>query len=305
MPVCDILPVATGPALETVRLDLGGATWELRSFAEGLRIEFDDRTAEFLNRTPKAPDAVVDIAWGEEFWEPGPVLFDAGPWRAYPAGDGIQFDFFTHLLGPAAYRRAIFNPEFTAGTILLNRRLLGNLSSYYPFEYPLDELASMHRLGRGAGVELHACGVAIDSERGFLFVGHSGAGKSTLGKNWVQHRQAAILSDDRVVVTAGDKGYRIHGTPWHGEAGLARNASAGLKAVFFIQHSLHNEAVPMTPNQSATELFARSFVPWYSAAALDFTLAFLQRLTECVPVYMFHCLPDESAVEYLEQHHAD
>ncbi len=305
MSVCDISAATTGAAIETVRLDLGAATWELRSFTKGLRIELDGRTAEFVNRENVTPDAVVDIVWGDEFWEPGPVLFDAGPWRAYPAGDGIQFDFFTHLLGPAAYRRAIFNAEFTEGTILLNRRLLGKLSSYYPFEYPLDELASMHRLGRGAGVELHSCGVALDSDRGFLFVGHSGAGKSTLGKNWVQHRQAAILSDDRVVVTAYEKGYRIHGTPWHGEAGLARNACAELKAIFFIQHAVHNQTLPMQPNQAATELFARSFVPWYRAEALDFTLSFLQRLTERVPVYTFHCLPDVSAIEYLERLHAD
>ena len=96
----------------------------------------------------------------------------------------------------------------------------------------------------------------------------------------------------------------MHGTPWHGEAGLARNASAELRAIFFIQHALRNEAVPMKAAQAATELFARSFVPWYRAEALDFTMAFLQRMTERVPVYAFHCLPDVSAVEYLERHHA-
>jgi len=303
MSVCDRV-VPTSTPIETLRLDLGGASWELRSFTDGLRIEVDGRTAEFVNRQCERPDAIIDISWGGEFWEPGPVLFDAGPWRAYPAGDGIQFDFFTHLLGPAAYRRAVFNADFTFGQILLNRRLLGNLGAYYPFEYPLDELASMHRLGRGAGVELHSCGVAIDHNSGFLFVGHSGAGKSTLGKNWVQHRQAPILSDDRVVVTKGDKGYRIHGTPWHGEAGLARNAGVALKEVFLIQHGDRNQAIPMKPTQAATELFARSFVPWYRADALDFTLAFLQQLAAEIPVSTFHCLPDTSSVEYLERHHA-
>ena len=304
MTTCDIAAVNAGPAIETVRLDLGGATWELRSFADGLRVELDGRTAEFVNHSSSPADAIVDICWGDDFWEPGPVLFDAGPWRAYPAGDGIQFDFFTHLLGPSAYRRAMFNAEFTAGKILLNRRLLGTLGSYYPFEYPLDELASMHRLGRGAGVELHSCGVALDAQHGLLFVGHSGAGKSTLGKNWLRHRQAAILSDDRVVVTLDENCYRIHGTPWHGEAGLARNSSAELNAVFFIQHARRNEAIRMKPTQAATELFARSFVPWYRAEALDFTLAFLQQMTATVPVYTFHCLPDVSAIEYLELHHA-
>jgi hypothetical protein len=294
---------ATGCALEAVRLDLGGACWQLRSFTEGLPLALGERISEFVSQAGQAPDATVDIHWADQFSDPGPVLFDAGPWRAYSAGDGLQFDFFTRILGPETYKRAIFSPDFNSGEVFLSRRLLEKLDCYYPFEYPLDELASMHRLAQGKGVELHCCGLATEEGRGFLFVGHSGAGKSTLGKSWVAHRNAAILSDDRVVVTNGDKGFRIHGTPWHGEAGLAKNASAELEAIFLIQHGQRNQAIAMKPSVASVELLSRSFVPWYRPRDLDFSMAFLERVTSQIPVYEFQCLPDVSAVEYLERAH--
>ena len=295
---------ATSASVQVIRLDLGGAVWEMRSAISGLRCELDVRTREFLSNRPGEADVVIEVGWADSLAAAKEVLFDAGLWRCSSHPEGLQFDFITERLGPDPYKRAIFDRRFNFGQVLLNRQLLGNLHSYYPLEYPLDELASLHRLGLGHGVELHCCGLATADGKGYLFVGHSGAGKSTLGKHWVKSRRATILSDDRVVVTAGDKGFVIHGTPWHGEAGLARNASAELQAIFLIKHGDRNRTEPLAAAKAAAELLTRSFVPWYQAEALDFTLGFLQRLSSEVPVYRFDCLPDESAVEYLEREHA-
>jgi hypothetical protein len=287
-----------------VRVNLGGTIWEVRSHTPELPMEIDVRTREFLCAEGDEADALVDVFWAESFPDPGPVLFDAGLWRAHTAGDGIQFDFFTERLGSVPYKRAIFDSDFNHGRVLLSRRLLSEVKTYYPLEYPLDELASMHRLGRGYGVELHSCGLAVTDETGYLFVGHSGAGKSTLGSGWVKCRAATILSDDRMIVTRDSQGYRMHGTPWHGEAGLAKNLNACLKAIFLIQHGSENKTVKLPKHGAAAELLSRSFVPWYRAEDLDFTLKFLEEMIEVTPVYVFHCLPNVSAIEYLEAHHA-
>jgi hypothetical protein len=295
---------ASEAATGTVRLNFGGVVWEMRSDVPGLQVEVDPRTCEFICGSDVRPDAVVDIKWAASFPAAGPVLFNAGLWRAYHAGDGLQFDFITERLGDAPYKRAIFDAEFNRGLVLLNRRLLDQVEAYYPLEYPLDELASMHRLSRGHGVELHSCGLATADGRGFLFVGHSGAGKSTLGKLWAKCRNAAILSDDRIIVTRSGDRYLIHGTPWHGEAGLATNANASLQGIFLIEHGSANETVPLPPSKAGAELLSRSFVPWYRPENLDFSLSFVQQLVASVPVYVFGCLPDVSAIEYLERVHA-
>lgn len=285
----------------TVDLVLAGIRWRLRHFCDGLLMTLDSNVADFELPPDHAPDVLVDILWADRFDPPGDVVFDVGLWRTYN-GEDYVFDFQTEVLGPVPYKRASFNRALTRGTVFLNRAVFKNRGSYYAFEYPLDELAMMHRLAQGHGVELHSCGMATSDGRGYLFVGHSGAGKSTTGKLWVAERNARILSDDRIIVTRAAQSFSIHGTPWHGEAGLQWNSSAELNAIFLIQHGRHNELVRLTPTQAAAELFARSFVPWYRPEALDFSLGFMQSIAESIPVYVFRCVPDVTAIEFLEAH---
>jgi hypothetical protein len=281
-----------------VDFSFAGIKWRLRNHCSGLDVATDPRTLAFICDNDDAPDATVDVTWSNDFGSPGDVIFDAGLWRAY-SGDALTFHFHTDKLGPQPYKRATFNRDLTCGEVLLNRDLLRNETSYYPFEYPLDELAMMHRLALGHGVELHSCGLATDDGRGYLFVGHSGAGKSTIGKLLVSERNARILSDDRVIVTR-DNSFRIHGTPWHGEAGLACNASAELKAIFLIQHGSQNELLPVNPVQASAELFARSFVPWYRPECLSFSLGFMQSIVTHVPVFILRFVPDANVIDFLE-----
>jgi len=287
------------PSAPTLDLSFAGVKWRMRNTCHGLDISTDSRTTEFLCSDDGPPDVLVDVCWDDNFQSPGEVLFDAGLWRAY-AGEGFVFDFHTEKLGPDPYKRAIFNRQLTEGEVRLNRRLLAGEESYYPLEYPLDELAMMHRLASGGGVEFHSCGLAAKDGRGYLFVGHSGAGKSTIGKLWVSQRNARILSDDRVIVTKQNSAYRIGGTPWHGEAGLACNASAQLTTIFLIQHGRANDLVRVNPAQASAELFARSFVPWYRPECLGFSLAFMQEIVAAIPIYILRFVPDASAIEFLE-----
>jgi len=286
-------------ATHVLDLTFAGIKWRLRSYCDGLKVCTDPRTTEFLSCDKSSPHVEVDVRWSTDFPIPGSVIFDAGLWRAY-SGESYIFDFVTERLGPEPYKRAIFNRQFTCGEVLLNHQLLCDQDSYYPFEYPLDELAMMHRLTLGHGVELHSCGLATPDGRGYLFVGHSGAGKSTLGKLWVTERNARILSDDRVIVTRDGESFRIHGTPWHGEAGLAFNGSADLKAIFLIQHGQQNELIRVAPSQASAELFARSFVPWYRPDSLGFSLGFMQSIVSATPIYIFRCPPNPTAIEFLE-----
>ncbi len=290
-------------ASDVLDLTFAGIKWRLRSFCHGLKVCTDPRTTEFLSGNQLTPHVQVDVRWSDDFSVPGDVIFDAGLWRAY-SGDQYVFDFITDKLGPEPYKRAIFDRAFTRGEVLLNQQLLRDQDSYYPFEYPLDELAMMHRLALGHGVELHSCGLATPDGRGFLFVGHSGAGKSTLGKLLVSERNGRILSDDRVIVTRDENTFRIHGTPWHGEAGLAHNSSAELKSIFLIQHGQRNELVRVAPSQASAELFARSFVPWYRPESLGFSLGFMQSIVSAIPIYIFRCRPNPTAIEFLEASNA-
>jgi hypothetical protein len=189
------------------------------------------------------------------------------------------------------------DPTGVQANLFLNREVLGPGVQVSPLEYPVDELLVTHWLSHGRGVELHGCGL-IDAEKGsFLFLGHSGAGKSTTSRLWNSSRQVKILSDDRIIIRKHDSQFWMYGTPWHGEAGFASAASAPIERIFILEHGSSNRIAAMSPVEAVGELFARSFVPFYSPRALDSTLAYLQDLVTHVPCYRFQFLPDSSAVE--------
>jgi hypothetical protein len=155
-----------------------------------------------------------------------------------------------------------------------------------PFEYPLDELMMVNWLGRGRGVELHACGVVDHDGQGVIFCGQSGAGKSTTGRLWQAaggRRAPVVLSDDRIIVREEQGTLFMYGTPWHGEAALARAARVPCKGLLLLEQARQTRLVPLPGAAAVSRLFACSFVPFHDAAAVGFTLDFLAALVGQLP----------------------
>jgi len=226
-----------------------------------------------------------------------PSFESGGLWSAFAENRGTSFYFQTNYLGKSPYKCAWFNGDFTRGKVQLLKRYFDADLPVYPLEYPLDELLMIHRLALGEGVEIHACGVVGADGQGRLFVGHSGAGKSTTSRLWLRQPGATVLSDDRIIVRLRNGVPYMYGTPWHGDAGLAEQASAPIHAVFLLEHASRNEVQPLEPARAAVELFARTFVPYHSSSGLAHTLEFLEKLTARIPVSVFRCTPDAAAVE--------
>jgi hypothetical protein len=223
----------------------------------------------------------------------GDLIFESGGvWRLFRDGDGFRVECHAPVFANNPYKIARFDASFTRGEILLTRPVwhLG------PLDYPLDELLVIHLLGRGRGVEFHSCGIIDHSGRGRLFVGMSGAGKTTTARLWVS-AAAAIVSDDRVIVREHDGGMRMFGTPWHGEGELSLPASAPLTGVYLLTQSSSNEIRALSHPEAVARLFGCVFPPFHDAAAVEFTLAFLDKLAQQVPVRELAFTRDASVVD--------
>jgi len=277
----------------------------------GPRLTPEGGSREFV--AAAGPDDLhLTVDWADELDQPsGRLLFDSGGvWKLFRQRDGYAFSFCSPALGAAPYKLATVSHEFTRGCVLLARRHFDSRVPLQPLEYPLDEVLMIHRLGRGAGVELHACGVADARGRGLLFLGHSGAGKSTTARLWKSVPGTKVLSDDRIILRRDfprdlrrePEGLRIHGTPWHGEAGVAAAGSAPLRRVYFLEHAPRNEFATLSGSRAAAEMLARSFVAHHSASALEFTLDLLAEVVEQVPCHVFRFLPDATSVRAIEDH---
>jgi len=259
-----------------------------------LSLELEEFRAQDCNA-----DIEVGVEWVENLrrWH-GEKVFDSGAiWSLFRDDTDYVFDFASPALGAHPYKRLRIDWNFRTAQLILSREALWEHKPIAPLEYPADELLITNYLASGLGVEVHGCGLVDAEAGGQLFLGHSGAGKSTTTLLWKSLRNPEILSDDRIILRLRDGQLWMYGTPWHGEAAFASAGKAKIHRIFILQHGKRNEMVEISRSRAVGELFARCFPPFHSAAAINCTLGFLNRVVDAVPCYEFRFIPDSGAVE--------
>jgi len=228
----------------------------------------------------------------------GKMIFETGSvWRLEEVGDSHLLTFRSPLFGKEPYLSVEFDRDYRQGrgdTLLGGPVLAGG--ELHPFVYPFDEVIFLARLARGRGVLVHSCGLSVGG-RGVLFLGTSGAGKSTTARLWQARGGVTILSDDRIAIRKEEDGYRIHGTPWHGEAGFEAPTSVPLDAIFILDQAPRNRVVDIAPSAAVAQMMVRAFPAMWDQQGLEFAVRFLAELAERVPVRRLQFLPEPSAVE--------
>jgi hypothetical protein len=225
------------------------------------------------------------------------LLFDSGSvWRVHRRGRGLLYTFRTDAMDPPIYKAVEIDPRIRRGILFFPRPAAAG-APRSALDFPLDELLFQKRLALEGGTELHACGVLIGG-KAVVFCGQSGAGKTTMARLWCRHRpEAAILSDDRIVLRRHPGGLRAFGTPWHGVGGFAAPDHGRLAAICFLRHASKTALRPLAPAKAAAQLFARGFPPLWDPRAVRSILATCAKAARTVPCYDFGFRPDRSAVE--------
>ena len=259
-------------------LRIARMTIALRCDDPRLAWEWPGATSRFLV-PPAAPDVELTVRGGRIEPARDPIFDSGAVWRLFREGDGFRIECHSEVFPSNPYKAATFDSTFTRGEIVMSAAA----QHLNPKEYPLDEVLVSHLLGRGRGVELHSCGVIDHEGRGHLFVGMSGAGKSTTARLWGSDA-AAIVSDDRVIVREEEGVMWMHGTPWHGEAALSLPDGAPLAGVYLLEQSPQLALRELQPANAVARLFGCAFPPFHDAEAVAFTLDFLERLVQRVPV---------------------
>ncbi len=300
------MDIATNRSVERVTVKIADIAVLFESLTPELTLTISGATEQFVvPDTP--PDAVVQMSWYElDKIELGEKIFDSGSvWQLYKNADHYLFRLATPFSNWMPYRIARFNSDFSFGEMLCERRYFPEGKPIYPLEYPLDELLFMNLLSRGRGAEVHACGLSDVSGEGYLFIGQSGAGKSTTARLWMANPGVKILTDERVMLRRSGQQIMMHGTPWHGDAGISSPDKAVLNKVFFLRHWHENQIIPLGQTEAAARFFACSFPPFYSSEGLDCVLGFFAQTMQRVPAYELRFVPDSSAVEFVRQHGLD
>jgi hypothetical protein len=228
---------------------------------------------------------------------PGKTIFETGAvWRLEELGENHLLTFRSPIFGRDPYLSVEFDRDYSRGEgETLDGGPILTAGELHPFVYPFDEVVFLARLSRGRGILVHACGISMEG-RGLLFLGTSGAGKSTTARLF-KERGVTILSDDRIVIRAEGQGYRIYGTPWHGEAGWEAPASAPLDGVFILEQAPRNRIQELAPSAAVAQMMVRAFPSMWDQQGLEFAVRFLASLADRVPVRLLKFLPEPSAIE--------
>jgi hypothetical protein len=168
----------------------------------------------------------------------------------------------------------------------------------------LGHILIVSMIHRYQGVLIHSSSVILDGE-GILFCGISAAGKTTLSKLWQKRAGVTVLSDDRVIVRKEGKEYFVYGTPWPGEGKMASSQKAPLKKIHFLFKDNQNTLIPLEKKEALGQIVTQCFPALWDRESIGFVMEFCGALLEDIPSFRFGFVPDESAVEFIENtfHH--
>ena len=224
----------------------------------------------------------------------GRVLFEGTCYRVHPDGSRSFFDAPKDLT-PYALART----DHQAGTVEVSY-----LSKGAHCVSEMDN--SFFHLGfeglqiRRDRICFHAACVATEYG-GILFSGPSGIGKSTQAELWQTHRGARLLNGDRPILQRTRDGFLAWGSPYAGSSRCHVNESVPVAALVFLAQEPGNRIRRLGPGEAFRKIYAGltmyTWDPEFMSRACDLAA----ELAAAVPCWEFGCVPERSAVEFLEQ----
>ncbi len=266
---------------------VGGITLEVRSdlpvtdrtFAPALRL-FEvarpgrDRVRVRLHFSLPLPK---DVSRGTE-------VYRKPPWSIVKTRKDWVYQGISKIGLKQSHLIAWFNASHTQGDIYVPSDAVfraGGLGALTLF--PTDQILLARLLAARGGALLHSAGVVM-RRKGLLFLGHSSAGKSTMCGMLAPH--AEVLCDDRNIVRAEGRRFRLYGTWSHGTFPRVSAAHAPLNALFFLRQSRRNRATRIPDRaQVLKRLLPLVVKPLATADWWERTLDALQSLAARIPAY--------------------
>jgi len=293
---------------DLINIEIAGINFSIRCRDSIILQDYDPAYTSFLKigEDPTAIDIHIDL---ELNTMPDAKhltkIFDSGQsWSMYQNSN----DYVVMLNPPAFNKKPIWMAKFDhlvknvavyLGDLLINKSNSRPAVSN-PVKYPLDQILLMYFLSQREGALIHAAGIGING-KGYIFPGKSGAGKSTISLQFLGQDNMEMLSDDRVIIRKINGTFRVFGTPWAGEGGIARNKHVALSGIFFISHAGHNRIEKIKPQKALEKLLPVVSIPWYDKEIMTRILIFCEDLISRIPAYTLGFKPDTEVVNVLEE----
>ena len=136
---------------------------------------------------------------------------------------------------------------------------------------------------------------------GILFSGPSGIGKTTQAELWCRHRGAELLNGDRPILQQTQPGFLAWGSPYAGSSRCHVNSSVPVTALVFLAQEPENRIRRLKPGEAFRRIYGGLTVNSWDREFMDRAVSLAAELASAVPCYELGCVPDESAVAFLER----
>jgi hypothetical protein len=146
------------------------------------------------------------------------------------------------------------------------------------------------------GLIIHAAGGSIHG-KGMVFPAVSGTGKSTLSHLLLPFLENQLYSEERIIMRKMNDAWQLWGTPWKGTGVIARNESAPLSALVFLNQAPQTKISELAASAAFRRLLETVSIPWYSQEWTDKGLAVCESLLRDIPAFELAFRPDQTAVQ--------
>ena len=220
--------------------------------------------------------------------------------QAYKSVEGNQFDFYSGLL------KGTLSLKDKRCKIIVKNALLSE-SRIRVFEQFLYQAYYTLLKDKNPDTDLndllvHAAGVGKDGY-GYVFTGPPMSGKSTIASLSSEY---TILNDEIVIVGRRNGRFQVQSTPFNGKCKTKEEACLPLRAIWYLKQDKRNYLEKLDKSEFI-RLFFHEVIPPYpllscdKAQALSDMLDFCIHVTQEVPFYSLHFLPDVSFWECIEE----
>lgn len=136
---------------------------------------------------------------------------------------------------------------------------------------------------------VHGSCICVDGQ-GYLFTAPSGTGKSTHTRLWREllGERAIMINDDKPLVSIGEQGAYVHGTPWCGKHRMHTNLSVPLRGICILSRGETDRIRPITGAEAMPVLLQQTHRP-KDARGMCAMLASVEHLMGQVRLYRLEC----------------
>lgn len=160
-------------------------------------------------------------------------------------------------------------------------------------------IAMEHLLLRRGEAIFHAAWIERNG-KALLFSGASGAGKSTHTAQWESLRHTPVCNGDKALLFLRGGTLWAGGLPYAGSSGICTDRRLPVHAVVFLSHGEKNVLTRLGVAEAVRLLVSQMPVQRWNEGDVSAALKLAVKAAETVPVYTYACLPDASAVAYLD-----